>query len=167
MNNLNVNRKIVVVCVLLIIIFSFLLYYTKTENKVINEENDNYRNYTRIEKYEANQYIPVYMTESDVVKKYFNDYKNNVIYNPTEAYNMLNKDYREKRFGNYDSYKEYLDENMSSALYSMEVAMYSVTIINNKKFFNVYDKSDFQYIIKENSIMDYEIYLDENTVEIK
>ena len=88
-------------------------------------------------------------------------------YNTEEAYNMLNKAYREKRFGDYESYKEYVDNIMSNSMYSMEVEKYSVTVKSGKKIFNIYDKSGYQYIIKENSIMDYEVFLDEFTIVIK
>lgn len=163
----NINKKTIFICIILVIIFSFFIFYINNKGIFDKERNENYKNYTKIERYEANQYIPVYVTESDVVKKYFNDYKNNMIYNTLEAYNMLNNEYREKRFGNYDNYKEYVDEITSSSMYSMEVDKYSVTVINGKKIFNIYDNSGYQYLIKENSIMDFEVYLDENTVSIE
>ena len=167
MNNIRENKKIIFICVILIVIVSLLFLYKNNKDIFNNEKNESYKSYTKIERYEANQYIPIYVTESDVVKKYFNDYKNNMIYNTIDAYNMLNNEYRNKRFGNYDDYKEYVDEIVSSSMYSMEVNKYSVTVINGKKIFNIYDKSGYQYIIKENSIMDYEVFLDENTVSIE
>ena len=160
MNNIKDNKKTIIICVILFIVFACILFYENNKNILDKEINEGYRKYTRIDRYEANQYIPVYVTESDVVKKYFNDYKNNMVYNTVDAYNLLNSEYRDKRFGNYENYKEYVDEMISSSMYSMEVDKYSVTVINGKKIFNIYDKSGYQYL------MDYEIYLDENTVKI-
>ena len=167
MDSIIENKKTIFICVIIIVLFSLGVYYINNKEMFSNEKNENYKTYTSIEKYEANQYIPVYMEESDVVKKYFNDYRNNMIYNTEEAYNMLNKAYREKRFGDYESYKEYVDNIMSNSMYSMEVEKYSVTVKSGKKIFNIYDKSGYQYIIKENSIMDYEVFLDEFTIVIK
>ena len=166
MDSILENKKTIFICIVVILIFALVVFCINNKEMLSHEKNENYKTYSSIEKYEANQYIPVYMDESDVVKKYFNDYKNNMIYNTEEAYNMLNKEYREKRFGDYDSYKEYVDNIMSSSMYSMEVEKYSVTVINGKKVFNIYDESGYQYIIKENSIMDYEVFLDEFTIVI-
>lgn len=167
MDNLKNNKKTIIFCLILIIIFGILYYYINNKDKYTFEKNENYRSYLKIERYDANEYIPVYMTEEDIVKKYLNDYKNNMIYDINESYNMLNKEYREKRFGSLDSYKEYVDRIMSTATYSMEVDKYSVTKSNGMKIFNIYDTSGYQYIIKEKSIMDIEIFLDEKTVKIK
>ena len=48
----------------------------------------------------------------------------------------------------------------------MEVDKYSVTSINGNKVFNIIDNSGNEYIIKEKSIMNYEVYLDEYAVVI-
>ena len=78
----------------------------------------------------------------------------------------MNEDYRNKKFGNFEEYKKYLDNFISDATYSMEVDKYSVTSINGNKVFNIIDNSDNKYIIKEKSIMNYEVYLDEYAVVI-
>ena len=49
-------------------------------------------------KYNSNEYIPVYITEEDIIKKYLNEFKNNMLYDIEEAYNSLNKEYREKDY---------------------------------------------------------------------
>ena len=168
MDELKKNKKTIFLCFILFIIFLVVALFIQFKDNILSLKgsegiNDN----IIIEHYDANEFIPIYVTESDVVKKYLNDYKNNMIYDINEAYNMLNKEYREKRFGSIDSYKEYVSRIMSTATYSMEVDKYSVTNLNGMKIFNIYDTSGYQYIIKEKSIMDIEIYLDENTVIIK
>lgn len=158
------NRKLIISCVILIIIF-LLIYYFVSNNKKI--DSSDYYEEPVIDKYEANMIIPVYMTEEDIVKKYLNDYKNNVISNVNDAYFSLNKEYRNKKFGSLEKYKEYINKYLSLATYSMEVDSYNVTNSNGKRVYNVYDKSGNRYIFKENSIMNYEVYLDDSTVEIK
>ena len=37
------------------------------------------------------------------------NYKNAVLYNREEGYNLLDKDYREKRFGNYNTFSKYVE----------------------------------------------------------
>ena len=63
-------------------------------------------------------------------------------------------------------YKKYIDTIMSTAIYSLGLDKYSKSNLGGNKVFNVYDKSGNQYIIKEISIMNYEIYLDSHTVSI-
>ena len=92
--------------------------------------------------------------------------KNNMLNDVEYAYNMLNRSYREKRFGSLEKYKNYINEITSESTYSMEVDRYSVSNKNGYKIFSVFAKNGYQYIIKEKSIMDIEIYLDEYTVDI-
>lgn len=165
MENIIKNKKIIFICIILLII-TFILFLFRTSNKSILIE-ENTEDYNYLKKYGSNEYVPVYVTEEDMVKKYLNDYKNNMLSDIDEAYNSLNKEYREKRFGNLNNYKEYVSNLLTLSMYSMDVDKYSVSKIGKDKVFNIYDKSGNQYIIREKSIMNYEVYLDEYTIVIK
>lgn len=167
MENLLKNKKIIFVCIILLLIV-FVIYIFSI-NSANNDElvETNRDNYNYLEKYSSNQYVPVYVTEEDMAKKYLNDYKNNILNNLEDAYNSLNYEYKQAKFGSLDKFKEYINEYISLATYSMEVDKYSVSSIDGNKIFNVYDENGYQYIFKEISIMNYEVYLDEYTVEIK
>lgn len=167
MENIKRNKKVIFICILLLLVVLFIYLFTlNKEQRDINSIEDR-ENYKYLEKYDSNEYVPVYVTEEDMVKKYLNDYKNNMLSDLNEAYNSLNKEYREKRFGSLDKYKEYINNFITLSTYSMEVDKYSVSSIGGDKVFNIYDKSGNQYIIREKSIMNYEVYLDEYTVIIK
>ena len=159
------NKKIIFVCICLIVLVLLVLIFKKTNENKQSEFNTD--NYVYLKNYKSNEYVPLYITESDVVKKYLNEFRNNMLYDVEEAYNSLNREYRVKRFETLDGYKEYLNKVISSSTFSMEVDKYSVSYINGYKIFNIYDKNGRQYIIKEISIMNYEVYLDQNTVSIK
>lgn len=164
MNDLKYNKKIIIVClslVFVVILIVVLSNYNFVEDK--NIEND----FGIKEHYEVNEINYLYISTEDVIKKYYNDYKNILINNKEEAYNLLNKDYREKRFKNYDNFLNYVDSNLSDSIYSLSIDKYSVTNISAKKVYNVIDNNKNQFIFKENSIMNYEVYLDDFTVEIK
>ena len=167
MDEIRNNKKLIIFCIIVIVIFVLVGSVIKYKDNILALKYLKKGEDKKIERYEANEFIPIYVEEEDVVKKYLNDYKNNMVYNISEAYNMLNMNYRSIRFGSLENYKEYVDSILSLSTYSMEVDKYSVTNINGNKIFNVYDKSGYQYIIKEKSIMDYDIYLDEHTVSIK
>lgn len=165
MENLYRNKKIIFVCIGLILVTFIIYLFIINKKDVLNESNT--EDYSYLKKYSSNEYVPVYITEEDMAKKYLNDYKNNILTDVEEAYNSLNKEYREKRFGNIEKYKEYINNFISLSTYSMEVDKYSISSMGGDKVFNIYDKSGNQYIIREKSIMNYEVYLDEYTVEIK
>ncbi len=165
MENILKNKKIIFICV--IIIFIFTLIYYLVSNDYFDKENNTNEEYTYLKNYSANEFIPIYMTESDIVSKYLNDFKNNMINNINEAYNSLNENYRNAKFGSLENFISYVDDYMSLALYSLEVDRYSVSTIDGYKYFRIYDKNDKYYIFKEISIMDYEVYLDDYTVELK
>ena len=164
MNDLKYNKKIIVVClslVFIVILIVILSNYNFGEDKNIDNE------FGIKDHYDINEINYLYISTEDVIRKYFNDYKNILINNKEEAYNLLNKDYREKRFNNYDNFLSYLDNNVTEYTYSLGIDKYSVSSINGKKVYNVIANNKNQFIFKENTIMNYEVYLDDYTVEIK
>ena len=164
MENILKNKKIILVCIVLLLVTILIYLFSINRNNVLNETVEDY---TYLKNYSSNEYVPVYVTEEDMAKKYLNDYKNNMLNDEEVAYNSLNKEYRDKRFGSLNKYKEYVNNSISISTYSMEVDKYSVSSLSGDKIFNIYDKSGNQYIIREKSIMNYEVYLDEYTVVIK
>lgn len=44
-------------------------------------------------------------------KRYLDNYKKMELSNPEEAYNRLDEEYRNKRFGSLDAYKQYIEDN--------------------------------------------------------
>ena len=164
MENLYKNKKIIVICVMLIVVVLIIIILGNKKNNVVV---DNTEGYNYLKKYGSNEYVPIYVTEEDMAKKYLNDYKNNMLSDIEEAYYSLNKEYREKKFINLDGYKEYIKNSTTLALYSMEVDKYNIITVDGYKAFNIFDKSGNQYIFKEISIMNYEVYLDDYTIKLK
>lgn len=163
MDNIKNNKRIIIICLLLILIVVIMVILSNYNNNV----NDNSDDIGIKEHYDINEISFLNVTNEDIVRKYFNDYKNNMINNKEYAYNLLNKDYREKRFGTYDKYVEYLNNNIGDSIYSADIVKYNVNGIGGKKVYGCEDSSGYKYIFKENSIMNYEVYLDDYTVEIK
>ena len=163
MDNIKNNKRIIIICLLLILIVVIMVILSNYNNNV----NDNSDDIGIKEHYDINEINFLNVTNEDIVRKYFNDYKNNMINNKEYAYNLLNKDYREKRFGTYDKYVEYLNNNIGDSIYSADIVKYNINGIGGKKVYGCEDSSGYKYIFKENSIMNYEVYLDDFTVEIK
>ena len=101
------------------------------------------------------------------IERYYDYYIDLVQYDAREAYELLDENYREKRFGNLENYLNYIKE-------------YKNIIINDKlqkytaKYFE--DEDQYQYacldinnkyfIINEKKLLDYSILLDEYTIDI-
>ena len=46
--------------------------------------------------------------EEQIVQRYFEDYIQNALYDPERAYNLIQEEYREKKFETLDKYKKYI-----------------------------------------------------------
>ena len=165
MDNIIENKKIVIIC-FVIILLSLLIYFIIDNKDSFNKDSLEYEN-IKIDKYEANTYIPVFITESDIANKYLNDYKNLLMNDISKAYNVLNKEYRENKFNDESKFSDYINNKKSVAFYKMTVKEYSVFNENGYKFYYIISSSDDKFIFKEKSIMNYEVFLDEYTVELK
>ena len=162
MNNLIKDKKIVIICIVFVLVFViyFIIMQTEKLPKGDREFIDD------IKYYEENKVIPVYVTEEEMADKYLNDYKNILINDKMEAYNLLNKEYREKKFGSFEKFSEYVDNLYSDTFYSLYVKEYGVSY-EGGKYFYIKANNGNTYIFREKSIMNYEVYLDNYTVEIK
>ncbi len=165
MENILNNKKIIIICFFLVLI-AFLIYYRFSSDKFSDEVIEKEENNFSMKHYDANEYLPVYMTDESVIKIYLNDFKNNMINNSQMAYDSLNEKYRELKFGSLDRFNEYIVNNLSLEFINSQLSKYSIGNIDGKKVFYVYDDAENFYIFVENSIMDYEVYLDAYTVEL-
>ena len=82
------------------------------------------------------------LKDEDKVKKYFYDYIENAVYYKEFAYETLDKEFKEKRFGSLENYKKYLSTN-NKILQQMELN-------KSKKYtdFNTYDEYQKYYTEK-------------------
>ena len=158
---------VIYVLTVLVLIIVLIVYFIKYSEENVEYYYDNSTENSYLRNYGVNEYIPVYVEEADVVIKYLNDFKNAMIADIEYAYSLLNENYRVKRFGNVGEFSNYVNKMLSLSTYTMEVETYKVVNSNGSKFFDVYDMDGNHYIFKEKSIMDYEVYLDNYTVEIK
>ena len=163
MDNLKNNKKTIIICLALLSIV-FILSNVLNNKDVLNDE----KTYEEIiEKYDANQFIPIYVTESDMANKYLNDFKNLMLYDLEEAYSVINKEYREKKYGSFEIFKNNIIDEYSKLFYSMSVKEYSIIKKGDYKYYYIRDSRNELYIFKELSIMNYEVFLDDYTVEVK
>ena len=123
---------------------------------------NNYINYTMNPKtYDVNEYNLVNINDRQLAAIYLNDYRNYLKNNIDQAYELLNEEYRSKKFNNIQEFKDYIN---SININTMSVEKYNIS--DDKKIIDVYISDNDRFIFKIKSILEYEVYLDDTTVEI-
>lgn len=156
---MNKNKKIgiVILIVLIIVIVIFLL------SSMFAKKNDGFKDASEIptipKKYGSNEYYTLNITLQELCNIYLNDYISLLSTNTIEAYNALDENYRNVKFGNYNNFINYLN-----AFYPTISSIDKYKVVGEKYY--VYDKNGNLFIFVTNGIMNYKVYLDDNTVEI-
>lgn len=134
------------------------------DNKIQTEEGKELNIYSQseIENNTYNTYQPKIYKDQDICKEYFNIFRLDLEYDMKYAYDSLDKEYREKRFGNYNNFAKYIEENN---LKNISIQNYLVNRYNDYNEYVCKDQYGNFYIFKENAAMDYSVTLDTYTLE--
>ena len=111
--------------------------------------------------YGVNQYSPVNITDEQMADIYLNDFKYNLFNDINSAYLSLNEEYRNIKFGSFENFVNYVN-----GLKFSNIILDRYSVSGDKKIFRIYTEDNQKYIFKVNSVMEYEVYLDDYTVEI-
>lgn len=118
-----------------------------------------------IEKNYSNTYLNNNMSDEDISKEKFNNFKLLILRKSEDLFNLLNEEYRNKKFGDYNGFSQYIDSNYDR-LRTINLSMYQVTEENGYKQYVLLDQDDRYYIFKETSENKEEIFLDTYTVDL-
>ena len=159
---------IVIICILLFIFSTNNINFNNTTN-VTNTTTSEYKDYEeqpiqKKEKYECNEFSMVSVTTENLLNLYFNHFKDTSYQNIEEAYNLLEEEYRKKRFGSIDAFNEYIqnNENFSESY----LTRYDVNTFDEYTQYVCIDQNGKYYIFNETSVMDYDIILDTYTIDL-
>ena len=94
---------------------------------------------------------------------YLNDYVHTLFTDTEFAYNLLDEEYKNKKFGSYESFQNYVNSLPESGY---NLLKYYKKDKKGYTIFGVYDKNDNLFIFKTKGVMQYSVYLDDYTVEI-
>lgn len=119
---------------------------------------------TEIKLEENNKYTDITIYNEDIVKKYFSEYLKNALYKPEVAYEMLDEEYKNKKFSNIEMFKQYVNNNKFN-LSNSTIVKYAVNQFDGYVQYTLVDNYNNFYIIKEKSVMDFSIMLDNYTIE--
>lgn len=157
------NKKSYIWLVVLVIIGLLVFYGIKIyRSKKILVPTNKYINYTMNPKtYDVNEYNLVNINDRQLAAIYLNDYRNYLKNNIDQAYELLNEEYRSKKFNNIEEFKTYIN---TININNMSVEKYNIS--DDKKIIDVYISDNDRFIFKIKNILEYEVYLDDTTVEI-
>lgn len=103
------------------------------------------------------------LSEDELVTKYFADYKRQVIGNANAAFEMLDDEYREKKFADVTEFGTYISDR------NIQTAFLESYQINNYDEYTQYvclDQYNNYYIFNVNDVMSYDVLLDIYTVDL-
>lgn len=121
--------------------------------------NDN-----QIEKNSYNVYRYINISDEYMVKQYMDSFKSEIINRTEYTYNnLLESDYKEKRFGSIDKFKEYVNNNKEN-IENIEISKYQIEDYEDYKEYICIDQYENYYIFKEKAIMNYTFVIDTYTI---
>ena len=159
----NIKRNILIAIFIILVVVSIV---------IINYQNNKNFIYTPVESsslkhYEENEYIPVNISYDQIARIYLQDYVYKLLNDRQAAYDLLDKEYREKRFTSFDSFNKYIDIINTMRFREMKVKDYAITENGSIREFDVHDSDGNLFIFREKGVMQYTVFFDRNTVNMK
>ena len=118
---------------------------------------------TNIEKNTFNKIKNDNITDQDMAINYFNDYKYNILNNIEKAYNSLDEEYRNKRFGSLEEFTKYIQDNIT-IFRNITIEQYICDKYEDYTEYICRDQNENIYVFKETAIMNYTLQLDTYTM---
>ena len=103
--------------------------------------------------------------DEEISRIYYEQFLKLEIDKPEEAYNLLDENYRKERFSSLEEYKEYINSNKDK-IETGAISKYSRDIQDDYTEYLIVDNYNNYYTIKETSIMNYKIMLDNYTIKV-
>lgn len=157
----------------------YILVYLDSTNRTYKVENieledyDNIKNNKIDNKFilsdyiqsdENNSYSIDILTDEDFAGIYYDIVKNLIDSNENELYNILNKEYKEKRFPDSSSFIKYCT-SMKNLLQNTYITKYNKEIENGTEIYTCVDNLDNIFTIKVITNVNFEVQLDDYTIE--
>ena len=118
-----------------------------------------------IQKNSYNETYIMQITDYQICLELFNDYKNTIENNPEKAYELLDQEYKIKRFGTLENYLKYIN-SIKDKLSNAILKEYSIQNGEANNQYICVDQIGNYYIFEQNEMMNYTLKLDSYTIEI-
>lgn len=135
------------------------------ENAINNIVDEKYRKDIEIPKNKYNEIVNKNITDFEILTVYFEDYKYKALNNPEIAFNLLDSEYKEKKFNNdIDLYKEYVEKN-KDRFKDANIVKHGITKDGQYRQYICIDNYGNYYEFNEVGIKEYTVILDNYTLE--
>ena len=128
------------------------------------DDVDLVNNNEAIEENTLNTYTEAKVNYEYLCKEHLEAYKKVLLCLPELAYEFLDEDYKQERFGSYERFQEYLTDN-HNAIFGLTLAEYNVNNYDDYRQYVCVDNRGNYYLFEETDIMDYKVQLDTYTLK--
>lgn len=118
-----------------------------------------------IQKNQNNNYEIVALSEQEIAKEKFNNLKLLILRKSEKLYNMFEEEYKNKKFGDYQGYVKYIEDNYEK-LSTMYLTKYKVDKLEDYTQYVCIDNHGRYSIFRNKTSTDVEILLDTYTVDL-
>ena len=138
----------------------FSIYPFENNN---NSEIDisEYTSEINLNKYNTFNYTSI--SEEDLIKRYFSQFKTEILGNVNEAYNLLDKGYRESKCSTIEEFNELIEKRNIKSGY---IKSFKTNKYGDYTQYICIDQFENYYVFNVTSIMDYTVMLDTYTLDL-
>lgn len=132
------------------------IYNVESIDEIILSDSD-----LTIENNKKNIYKENEINDEYICKQYLSFYKETILSRSKEAFNYLNQEYREKKFGTLKKFLDYVNDN-KDIIRKIQLSFYSI----KEKEYICCDQFNNYYIFNLKDALDYQVILDTYTVDL-
>lgn len=114
---------------------------------------------------EYNKYMEVDASETYIISQYFSEYRMKMINDSQKAYELLDTEYKQEKFGSYENFINYVKNNMKNISYA-SIEKYQINKYSDIKEYICIDQNGKYYIFLEKGVGDYKVVLDTYTIDL-
>lgn len=113
-----------------------------------------------------NTYVYIRFNDGEISEKYFSEFKEIILNNQEEAYNLLNEEYRNIRFRSLEDFKNYVEKNREE-ISKNNISKYLVNKYEDYTEYNCMDRYQNVYAFRVYAVKNYDVKLDTYTIPTK
>ena len=159
-------QKIVLITIIILIaimIGIFAMCVKLTQETQTGEHTETQVSMNKIEN--NNNTLSENITDEEYIKKLFNQYKLELQNTISSAYNKLDEEYKDKKFGTLEKFEEYINNN-KTRYSTMTIAKYQKTETDKYTQYVCIDRNGYYYIFRLMPSMNYTVILDTYTINL-
>lgn len=140
--------------------------YPLNNQEYVNIDEIQYNNATtQIEINDFNVYVYMEYNASQIAERYFQAYKQLMLTDSEAAFNKLDEEYRNERFGDLESFTEYINEHRTE-IANTQISKYQAIQYDGYTQYICLKIDGYYWIINETSPQNYTLMLDTYSIDV-